>query len=86
MHGLILCIFLLFSQASGAFAPGEVGGGKSFCMIMPPPNVTGRLHIGHALTYSLQDVLVREFVMVGVACYLFLLSLREGSLSAYEVW
>ena len=32
---------------------------KKFCIMMPPPNVTGSLHIGHALTFTLQDILVR---------------------------
>ncbi len=32
---------------------------KTFCIMMPPPNVTGSLHIGHALTFTLQDILVR---------------------------
>ena len=33
--------------------------GKNFCIMMPPPNVTGSLHIGHALTFTLQDIIVR---------------------------
>ncbi len=32
---------------------------KSFCIMMPPPNITGSLHMGHALTFTLQDILVR---------------------------
>ena len=32
---------------------------KPFTLMMPPPNVTGSLHLGHALTYTLQDILVR---------------------------
>ncbi len=32
---------------------------KSFSIMMPPPNVTGRLHIGHALTFTLQDIITR---------------------------
>ena len=32
---------------------------ESYCIIMPPPNVTGSLHMGHALNNSIQDVLVR---------------------------
>ena len=34
-------------------------------MVIPPPNVTGRLHMGHALNNSLQDVLVRFYRMKG---------------------
>ena len=37
---------------------GHVGGPK-FVMLLPPPNVTGVLHIGHALTHSIQDAIVR---------------------------
>ena len=32
---------------------------KSFCLMMPPPNVTGVLHMGHALNFTLQDIIVR---------------------------
>ncbi|KGI56136.1 valine--tRNA ligase [Campylobacter sp. MIT 97-5078] len=39
--------------------------GKNFCIMMPPPNVTGVLHIGHALTFSLQDIITRYKRMDG---------------------
>jgi len=39
--------------------------GKNFCIMMPPPNVTGRLHIGHGLTFTLQDIIVRYKRMNG---------------------
>ncbi len=52
--------------AAGAFRPreadGRAGHGDSdatFSMLLPPPNVTGVLHVGHALTVSLQDALAR---------------------------
>ena len=32
---------------------------ESFCLMMPPPNVTGVLHMGHALNFTLQDIIVR---------------------------
>ncbi|CZE48160.1 valine--tRNA ligase [Campylobacter geochelonis] len=38
---------------------------KSFCIMMPPPNVTGVLHIGHALTFTLQDIMTRYKRMDG---------------------
>jgi len=44
-------------EKSGAFAPRAEG--KSFSIVIPPPNVTGSLHIGHALNNSLQDILAR---------------------------
>jgi len=38
---------------------------KPFCIVIPPPNVTGQLHIGHALNNSLQDVVIRYKRMCG---------------------
>ncbi|MDE0004049.1 MAG: class I tRNA ligase family protein, partial [Rhodospirillaceae bacterium] len=45
-------------EKSGGFA-GNPGGGTPWCVMMPPPNVTGSLHMGHALNNTLQDVLTR---------------------------
>ena len=39
---------------------------KRFSIVIPPPNVTGRLHMGHALNNSLQDVLIRFNRMKGL--------------------
>ena len=52
----------LWSKAwedSGAFKPKADPKADPFCIVIPPPNVTGSLHIGHALNNTLQDVLVR---------------------------
>jgi valyl-tRNA synthetase len=46
-------------ETSGAFRAGNRPNAEPFCMVIPPPNVTGRLHIGHALNNTLQDVLAR---------------------------
>ncbi|WP_127143486.1 valine--tRNA ligase [Pelagibacterium montanilacus] len=48
-------------ETSGAFAAGagKADGSESFTIVIPPPNVTGSLHIGHALNNTLQDILVR---------------------------
>lgn len=50
-------------EDSGAFAAGadenKKGAEDNFCIVIPPPNVTGSLHMGHALNNSLQDVLIR---------------------------
>jgi valyl-tRNA synthetase len=46
-------------EESGAFKPGRRPDAEPFCIVIPPPNVTGRLHIGHALNNTLQDVLAR---------------------------
>ena len=45
-------------ETSGGFA-GNPGGSTPWCVMMPPPNVTGSLHMGHALNNTLQDVLTR---------------------------
>ncbi len=46
-------------EASGAFQCGRRPDAEPFCIVIPPPNVTGRLHIGHALNNTLQDALAR---------------------------
>ena len=48
-------------EASGAFAPRDDAAARPFCMVIPPPNVTGALHMGHALNNTLQDVLTVRF-------------------------
>ena len=50
-------------EKSGCFKPSK--GNESFCIMMPPPNVTGSLHMGHALNITLQDSLVRYKRMNG---------------------
>lgn len=42
------------------FTPDIHGTGDPFCIVIPPPNVTGVLHIGHALNITLQDILCRH--------------------------
>ncbi|MEQ8283807.1 MAG: valine--tRNA ligase, partial [Parvibaculum sp.] len=46
-------------EESGAFKAGGPEGAKPYCIVIPPPNVTGSLHMGHALNNTLQDVLIR---------------------------
>jgi len=46
-------------ETSGAFACGQREDAEPYVIIMPPPNVTGSLHMGHALDNSLQDALIR---------------------------
>lgn len=61
-------------EESGYFNPdnlpapstGQIGKRKkSFCIIVPPPNVTGSLHMGHALNAAIQDILIRKKRMEG---------------------
>jgi valyl-tRNA synthetase len=47
------------------FTPEADAAGIPFSIILPPPNVTGSLHIGHALTLSLPDIIVRRKKMQG---------------------
>ena len=54
-------------EESGAFAPTDDPKAKPFSIVIPPPNVTGSLHIGHALNNTLQDVLIRFQRMRGKA-------------------
>ncbi|MCE5279723.1 MAG: valine--tRNA ligase [Planctomycetaceae bacterium] len=42
-----------------AFAADPEAAGESYCIVIPPPNVTAALHLGHALNNTLQDVLIR---------------------------
>ena len=50
----------------GLFKPKKTKQKKNFSIVIPPPNITGRLHMGHALNNSLQDVLVRFNRMKGL--------------------
>jgi valyl-tRNA synthetase len=51
-------------EQSGLFRP-ERGEAEPFTIVIPPPNVTGSLHIGHALDVTLQDILVRHARLQG---------------------
>ena len=50
---------------SGAFSSNSSSTKKPYVIMMPPPNVTGSLHIGHALTFTIQDILIRFHRMQG---------------------
>ena len=50
-------------EASGVFAPQ--GDGPAYTILLPPPNVTGTLHMGHAFQHTLQDALIRYHRMRG---------------------
>jgi valyl-tRNA synthetase len=49
----------------GYFRGDGNGAKKPFCIVIPPPNVTGSLHMGHALNNTLQDILIRYKRMCG---------------------
>ena len=48
-----------------AFSPNPEDGGEPFCVVIPPPNVTGSLHMGHAFNTALIDVVVRFQRLLG---------------------
>ena len=54
-----------FWNESGFFRPEIDHAKKPFVVIMPPPNVTGELHMGHALTIAVEDLMVRWHRMLG---------------------
>ncbi|MBA3602412.1 MAG: valine--tRNA ligase [Parachlamydiaceae bacterium] len=54
-----------FWQESEFFKANPLSSKKPYCIVMPPPNVTGALHMGHALVNTLQDVLIRWKRMSG---------------------
>ena len=55
-------IYALWEQ-SGVFNPKGVG--EPYAVVMPPPNANGNLHVGHALSFDLEDILVRFYRMKG---------------------
>jgi len=52
-------------EERGYFKPADKKGVRNYCIVIPPPNVTGILHEGHALNNTLQDVLIRYHRMLG---------------------
>lgn len=51
----------------GYFKSGDMAK-KSYCIVLPPPNVTGKLHLGHAWDVTLQDIIIRYKRMEGYDC------------------
>ena len=52
-------------EAAGAFRADPDAGGEPYAIMIPPPNVTGSLHIGHAFNNTIQDILIRFHRMQG---------------------
>ncbi|MCG8480750.1 MAG: valine--tRNA ligase, partial [Spirochaetales bacterium] len=57
-------IYAMWNEG-GYFAPAEEGDESPFVIVIPPPNVTGVLHMGHGLNNSMQDILIRYYRMQG---------------------
>ena len=53
-------------EEEGSFCSKVESNKEPYSIMMPPPNVTGSLHIGHALTFTLQDILIRFHRMNGM--------------------
>jgi valyl-tRNA synthetase len=54
-----------FWEKNGFFTAQEEGSGKPYAIVIPPPNVTGVLHMGHALNNTMQDILCRYRRLMG---------------------
>ncbi|MCQ3803836.1 MAG: valine--tRNA ligase [bacterium] len=54
-------------EQAGVFKPEYRPAGEPFCVVIPPPNVTGSLHMGHALNHTIHDVIARRRRMQGYA-------------------
>ncbi|MGH2760865.1 MAG: valine--tRNA ligase [Actinomycetota bacterium] len=54
-----------FWEEKGYFRAPTGASGAPFCIVIPPPNITGALHLGHALNNGIQDVLIRRARMQG---------------------
>jgi len=57
-----------FWVQNGYFHADPASDRPAYCIVIPPPNVTGALHLGHALNNTLQDVLIRWRRMQGYEC------------------
>lgn len=69
-----------FWQNQGFFKPDMDEAKPAFSIVMPPPNITGKLHLGHALDLSLPDILIRQKRMAGYAA-LFLPGTDHASIA-----
>lgn len=72
-------IYALWEQ-SGIFNPK--GEGKPYAIVMPPPNANGNLHVGHALSFDLEDILVRFHRMNGYDAVL----IPGADHAGFETW
>ena len=73
-------------EASGLFAPKTDGAAEAYSIVIPPPNVTGSLHIGHALNNTLQDILARYHRMKGKAVLWLQISLAAETIPHPSRW
>ena len=67
-------------EKSGIFNP--TGEGEPYAVVMPPPNANGNLHVGHALSFDLEDILVRFHRMKGYDAVL----IPGADHAGFETW
>ena len=77
-------IFADWLEGGYFHAPAEGAAGENFSIAIPPPNVTGALHMGHALNGSIQDALIRKRRMEGRNT-LWLLGTDHASIAVHAV-
>lgn len=68
-------------EKSGAFAPNDHTK-QPYCVVMPPPNANGNLHLGHALSYQLEDIVIRYQRLKGKAALL----IPGADHAGFETW
>ena len=71
-------------EEAGAFRPEVNPDGEPFCIVIPPPNVTGILHMGHALNNTMQDLIIRRKRMQGYAA-LYLPGMDHAGIATQNV-
>src|SRR5687768_9467524 len=52
-------------EKSGAFAPNPKAEGKPFTIVLPPPNASGKMHMGNVLMIAIEDLMIRYHRMKG---------------------
>ncbi|MFH1829811.1 MAG: valine--tRNA ligase [Pseudomonadota bacterium] len=66
-HKLVESKWYAFWEKNGLFHVPDKPKEKTYCIVIPPPNITGALHMGHGLNNTLQDILIRYKRMDGFA-------------------
>lgn len=62
---MLKTVFTRHGSSISIFMPSVKRGKKTYTIVIPPPNITGQLHMGHALDNTLQDILIRYHRMAG---------------------
>ena len=62
---MLKTVFTRHGSSISIFMPSVKREKKTYTIVIPPPNITGQLHMGHALDNTLQDILIRYHRMAG---------------------